>query len=99
MDNQHKKISGYRDLSQAEVDLMNEIKALGPQLEFAVLKVVSYLKFQHDEAAKHKAETGVETELDRIHAAQPMRWTSIANTDFQTGLMALVRAIAQPGGF
>jgi|AntDeeMetageno51_2_1112566.scaffolds.fasta_scaffold01870_1 hypothetical protein len=29
MDNQHKKISGYRDLSQEEIDLMNEIKAKG----------------------------------------------------------------------
>ena len=27
MDNQHQKISGYRDLSQDEIDLMNEIKA------------------------------------------------------------------------
>lgn len=27
MDNQHKKIAGYRDLSQAEIDLMNEVKA------------------------------------------------------------------------
>ena len=28
MDNQHKKISGYRDLSPAEIDLMNEAKGL-----------------------------------------------------------------------
>ncbi len=27
MDNQHKKITGYRDLSQAEIDLMNEVKS------------------------------------------------------------------------
>lgn len=27
MDNQHKKIAGYRDLSQSEIDLMNRIKA------------------------------------------------------------------------
>ena len=27
MDNQHKKIKGYRDLSQGEIDLMNKIKA------------------------------------------------------------------------
>ena len=26
MDNQHRKIKGYRDLCQAEIDLMNEIK-------------------------------------------------------------------------
>ena len=28
MDNQHQKISGYRDLSQTEIDLMNEAKEL-----------------------------------------------------------------------
>lgn len=28
MDNQHQKITGYRDLSQEEIDLMNEGKAL-----------------------------------------------------------------------
>ena len=28
MENQHKKITGYRDLSQEEIDLMNRIKEL-----------------------------------------------------------------------
>lgn len=28
MDNQHKKIAGYRELDQGEIDLMNRIKAL-----------------------------------------------------------------------
>lgn len=28
MNNQHQKISGYRDLTQGEIDLMNEAKAL-----------------------------------------------------------------------
>ena len=28
MDNQHKKISGYRDLTQSEIDAMNSIEAL-----------------------------------------------------------------------
>ena len=28
MDNQHKKITGYRDLSKEEIDAMNGIKAL-----------------------------------------------------------------------
>lgn len=28
MDNQHKKISGYRDLSQVEIDQMNVVKKL-----------------------------------------------------------------------
>jgi len=32
MDNQHKHIKGYRDLSQEEIDLMNEIKSKGAEL-------------------------------------------------------------------
>lgn len=32
MDNQHKKITGYRDLTQEEIDLMNESKALAKQV-------------------------------------------------------------------
>ena len=32
MDNQHRKIKGYRELSQDEVDLMNEIKTKGVEL-------------------------------------------------------------------
>ena len=32
MDNLHKKISGYRDLSQREIDLMNEAKHIAEQV-------------------------------------------------------------------
>jgi len=39
MDNQHKKIKGYRDLSQQEIDLMNEIKNTGEQLKELVRKL------------------------------------------------------------
>lgn len=33
MENQHRKIKGYRELSQEEIDLMNEVKQLGPKLQ------------------------------------------------------------------
>jgi hypothetical protein len=36
MDQQHQKITGYRDLTQAEIDLMNEIKAHGEKLGLLV---------------------------------------------------------------
>jgi len=32
MDNQHRKITGYRELSQEEIDAMNKIKLHGTQL-------------------------------------------------------------------
>lgn len=39
MDNQHKKIAGYRDLSQEEIDLMNEVKQKGVELEQLISKL------------------------------------------------------------
>jgi len=39
MENQHRKISGYRELSQEEIDLMNEIKAVGPNLDKLVRRL------------------------------------------------------------
>ena len=32
MDNQHRQIKGYRELDQAEIDLMNEIKTKGAEV-------------------------------------------------------------------
>ncbi len=32
MDNQHRKIKGYRELNQTEIDLMNAIKEKGVEL-------------------------------------------------------------------
>lgn len=92
MDNQHRKITGYRDLSQVEVDLMNRIKAHGAELDRLVKDVRGHLAEQ--EAA---APTG--DEVDRIRSAEPARWAAMAKTHFQEGLMALTRAVAQPGSF
>ena len=39
MDNQHRQIKGYRELSAEEIALMNEIKALGPTIEAVVQKL------------------------------------------------------------
>jgi len=74
MENQHRKIKGYRELSQSEIDLMNEIKTKGAELGELVGKL--------------RAAEGLD-----------QRWVSIGQTDFQTGLMALTRAVAQPTFF
>lgn len=39
MENQHEKISGYRDLSRDEIDLMNEVKRVGNTIEKLVCKL------------------------------------------------------------
>lgn len=99
MDNQHRIIKGYRDLSQVEIDLMNEIKAEGERLQALVEKVNTHLVHQ-DGFAKHKAaHENDPDELERIKAADPHRWADWASGSFQTGLMYLTRAVAQPTTF
>ena len=99
MENQHRKISGYRELSQQEVDLMNRIKAKGTELLELQDELVCLLAAQ--EEAKQRAAADDEhgeasDELARFSYAQPFRWANIGKTDIQTGVMALVRAVAQP---
>lgn len=85
--NEHHGIIGARVLNQAEIDLMNKIKAQGAQLRALAEEVRNHL---HDSTPlPHEAEAAV----------MPMRWVSIAATDFQTVLMALTRAVARPSSF
>lgn len=39
MENQHQKIKGYRDLTQEEIDLMNEVKEKGAELGALIEKL------------------------------------------------------------
>ncbi len=96
MDNQHRKIAGYRELSQADIDMMNTIKAMGPQMEELLAVVAGHLVAQR-QAAHAAGDQGVEN--SRTDRAQPERWAAIARTHFQEGLMALTRAVAQPTFF
>lgn len=68
------KITGYRQLSEAEAALMNEIKMKGVEMGELIEKL--------------QATDGLD-----------QRWVSIGATDLQTGLMALVRSVAQPTTF
>lgn len=74
MDNQHKLIKGYRDLSEQEIALMNEIKEKGAEIEELINKL-------------------------RTDQSVDPRWLAIGQTDMQTGLMALTRAVAKPSSF
>lgn len=116
MENQHRKISGYRELSQEEIDLMNRIKAKGGELLQLVAELQGRLSTDHEVklADARRSMTGKEyngvpynehtgasdecIEFRRFMASEPQRWAAIGKTDIQTGIMALVRAVAQPAG-
>lgn len=94
MENQHRKIKGYRELSQEEINLMNRIKAKGSELLGLQAELVAVL----DKEAAKVSVYGSDEEQSRFWAAEPIRWAAIGKTDIQTGVMALVRAVAQPDG-
>jgi hypothetical protein len=89
------KIVGYRQLSEAEAELMNFIKDRGAILDQLLSRVGSHVAKQRDTARV----TEIPGEQARIDFAQPERWAAIARTHFQEGLMALTRAVAQPSSF
>lgn len=98
MKDQHKLIKGYRELSQNEIDLMNRIKAKGGELLALQAELAGKLR---EQAVQKMDEVdnglpGAKEELQRFSDAEPMHWVSIGKTDIQTGIMALVRAVAQP---
>lgn len=76
MENQHRQITGYRELSQAEIDTMNMLKEKAEELGVIVEDMRN--------AGPHVFD---------------QRWVSIGATDLQTGVMALVRAVAKPETF
>jgi hypothetical protein len=89
VENQHRKISGYGELSQEEIDLMNEIKAKGQELQDLIYKC-------------RGVDVAVGKTDDREHNEvldEASRWRAIAKTDLQTGLMALTRSVAKPAFF
>jgi hypothetical protein len=87
---QHEKIKGYRTLSDTEIDLMNEGKALAEQVGAYVAKLRSYPSIGFLSGNVARAEGDI---------ALDQHWISIGTTDLQTGFMALIRGIAQPTTF
>lgn len=96
MDNQHRKIDGYRELDQDTIDLINKVKLHGLVLQELISEVQLHIAAQR---AAGRLAVDFEAEMARLNLAQPERWTALARTHFQEGSMALVRAITQPTGF
>jgi len=84
------KITGYRQLSEAEVALMNEGKALAEQCGAFIEKLRSYPNPVPPDGAT--VIPGNRSPLDQ-------RWVSIGATQLQQGWMAVIRGIAQPTTF
>ena len=99
MDNQHRLIAGYRELSETEIALMNEITAKAAEVGELVERLETGLldgpelepvEVQIGEA-RVLAVSGDEYEVHR--------WLEIGKGHLQQGFMALTRAVTRPTGF
>lgn len=108
MENQHRIIKGYRELSAEEIALMNEVKEAGQTLATLLTKVEKHIANQYDTACNENVQADAdeledlkvdEAELERLETASPYHWLTLARDDLQTGIMKLVRTVAQPTTF
>jgi translation initiation factor 2 alpha subunit (eIF-2alpha) len=104
MDNQHRIIKGYRELSAADIALMNEVKEAGVKLEELFAKVEQHIEKQYNDAwaaFDQNAESEADSNLEviRLNRAEPYDWHQRAKVEVQTAIMKLVRSIAQPTTF
>jgi len=81
------KITGYRQLSETEVALMNEGKALAEQCGAYVAKLRTH------------ADVARKTDVVQLVPPLDQRWISMGASDLQVGFMKLIRGIAQPTTF
>jgi hypothetical protein len=84
------KITGYRQLTEEEVALMNEGKALAEQCGEYISRLRGYIP---------KNTSGPDPLAFKPGATLDQRWISIGATDLQRGFMAVIRGIAQPTSF
>lgn len=88
MENQHRKITNYRELNQEEIDLMNEVKAL-ERTNLDMVKKVNNFNM-------NLVTGGNSEDIGKVTDAEANRWAAMARSDIETAMMRLTRAVAKP---
>lgn len=102
MENQHQQIKGYRDLTPAEIAVMNRIKELGAEVGTLIQCLDNMPKaMEQTEGVAGLESASLANDLYQVRGQDGIdrRWLSIARTDLQKGFMALTRSVAQPTTF
>lgn len=88
MENQHRHIKGYRELTLLEVEKMNDVKTLAAQAGDLILSLrVQYLQMP------------TQTTTAQAEREEALRWITAAEMQMQQAFMAVTRSIARPTNF
>ena len=97
MDNQHKLIKGYRDLTQQEIDLINRVKAIAEEVSKVTEEVI------HQKRADYEFMIDAYNDEEQLEMCEEycelLEWAEDGKRDLQVGFMKLVRSIAAPTTF
>lgn len=94
MDNQHRKIKGYRELNEQEVQLMNEVKEHAQATKELIARIKDLRTAQElDDIANGQ------TTISTNQLNESDRCTDLATDNLQQGYMWLVRSVALPNSF
>lgn len=85
-------------LLSLQVELVEQISTDLEDKASAARKSIEGMEREGTPYCQYTGPTDECRELNRFNDAEPFRWASIAKTDIQTGLMAMIRAIEQPKG-
>ncbi|VVD97993.1 hypothetical protein PCO31110_01989 [Pandoraea communis] len=98
MENQHKRIAGYRDLTEDEISLMNEVKTKAVEVGALVETLRGRLPaFKIDGEPVQVGDQTLVAVSDEAYETD--RWLTIGQDHLQQGFMALTRAVARPTTF
>lgn len=97
MENQHRKIKGYRELNQNEIDQMNTIKEKGVKLQKLIDDLFAANTIRYNENDPYKNADMPDEDVETLMEA--CRWLTQGQMHLQQGLMCLTRAVAKPDFF
>ena len=86
------KLTGYRQLTDADAALMNRIKALGAEIRQLERDIGAHLANEALKATDEQAAL-------QFHQADPSRWLRRGAEDASVALMLMTRAVARPTHF
>lgn len=98
MENQHRLIRTYRELTEAEIGTINDSKILEAQVLQLQKRILEKAK---EDLARAKNRLSSTADAQSLHAEirraeESIRAAAIAKTNLQTGFMWMVQAAARP---
>lgn len=98
MENQHRLIKNYRELTKTEIELMNQVKDMGDELLKLMNQVEAFVIDRHDTEVSTGVYSNYEGDENKEFQNESKRWIDEGKFELQKSVMYAVRSITRPKG-